>query len=70
MTDKLNNKDTKNIDEEMIGKRFKLEHMTQDDIKASLIEEPFVLTPELNRYMLRDNGPIILKIIEDALHRL
>ena len=69
---KGDNKDSKNLDEEieMIGKKFKLEHMTQDDIKASLIGEPFILPPELIRCRLRDSGPIILRIIEDAIYRL
>lgn len=61
----------KDIEEiEMIGNGFKLGHMTPDDIKASLIEEPFILPPELIRCRLRDSGPIILRIIEDAIYRL
>jgi len=69
---KGHSKDSKNLDEEieMIGKRFKLGYMTSDDIKASLIGEPFVLPPELVRCRLRDKGPIILRVIEDAIYRL
>lgn len=70
---KEHNKDSKKLDEEieMTGKRFKLENMTQEDIKDLLIEEPqFALTPGLEKYRLRDHGPIILKRMAEVLYRL